>query len=36
MRGPDAGMSQGHPCLADNVGFVEQPTQDLMKKSKEL
>lgn len=32
MRNPGASMSQEHPCLSDD-GLVEEPTEDVMKKS---
>lgn len=34
MGGPDARISQRHPGLADD-GFVEQPTEDLMKRARQ-
>lgn len=33
MSNPGASMSQEHPCLADD-GLVEEPTEEVMKKSK--
>lgn len=32
MSNPGASMSQEHPCLSDD-GLVEEPTEDVMKKS---
>lgn len=32
MRNPGASMRQEHPCLSDD-GLVEEPTEDVMKKS---